>query len=162
MKTNKPRTHFKEGSVDVAPAANSSEGPVRRASITQHALVTQPFEGVDTVYDILAYAARTHGTRDAVGWRDVISIHEEEKEVKKTVDGKEVTEKKKWKYFELSDYKYMNYIELKESVYSLARAFVDIGITVDDVFNVYSQTRYDVPSLLLSVFLRYLVLTGNL
>ncbi len=103
--------------MDVAPAANSSEGPVRRASITQHALVTQPFEGVDTVYDILAYAARTHGTRDAVGWRDVISIHEEEKEVKKTVDGKEVTEKKKWKYFELSDYKYMNYIELKELRY---------------------------------------------
>ncbi|KAF8331604.1 long-chain-fatty-acid-CoA-ligase [Amanita rubescens] len=140
MKTNKPRAHFKEGSVDVAPAANSSEGPVRRASITHRTLVTQPFEGIDTVYDILAYAARTHGTRSAVGWRDIISIHEEEKEVKKTVDGKEVTEKKKWKYFELSDYKYMNYIELKESVYSLARAFVDIGITVDDVFNVYSQT----------------------
>jgi long-chain acyl-CoA synthetase len=140
VRTNKPQL-YKDGSADVSPPASSAEGPVRRASITKDALVTQPFEGLDTAYDVLAYAARIHGTRKAVGWRDVISIHEEEKEVKKTIDGKEVTEKKKWKYFELSDYKYITYIELRDTVYTLARAFVDIGIARDDVFNVYAQTR---------------------
>ena len=140
VRTNKPHI-YKEGSTDVSPPASSTEGPIRRASLTKDALVTQPFEGLETVYDVLLYATRIHGTRNAIGWRDIISIHEEEKEVKKTIDGKEVIEKKKWKYFELSDYKYMNYIELKDAVYSLARAFVDIGITKDDVVNVYAQTR---------------------
>ncbi|KAK2465148.1 hypothetical protein APHAL10511_002840 [Amanita phalloides] len=139
LRTLKPH-FFKEGSVDVAPPASSAEGPVRRVAITKDKLVTQPFEGIETLYDVLAYAARTHGTRNALGWRDIMNIHEEEKEVKKVVDGKEITEKKKWKYFELSDYKYMNYVELKEAVYSIARALVDVGITVDDVFNIYAQT----------------------
>lgn len=139
--TNKPQL-FKEGSVQVAPAEGAGQGPIHRCGITKEALVFQPFEGIDTVHDVLAYAARTHGTRNAMGWREIISIHEEEKEVKKVVDGKEITEKKKWKYFELSDYQYLNYIEVKDYVNSLARALVDIGISSDDVFNVYAQTRY--------------------
>ncbi|KAF8882829.1 long-chain-fatty-acid-CoA-ligase [Infundibulicybe gibba] len=137
--TNKPG-YFGKGSVEIAPAAAEGEGPTRRFAITSDRLVTQPFEGINTVYDVLAYASRTHGTRNALGWRDIIDIHEEVKEVKKTVDGKEVTEKKKWKYFQLSDYKYMNFIELKEAVSEVARALIDLGVTSDDVFNVYAQT----------------------
>ncbi|KAM6493472.1 long-chain-fatty-acid-CoA-ligase [Amanita muscaria] len=140
--TNRPLYH-KEGSVEVTPASGPGEGPIRRFAIHKDNLVTQPFEGIETVYDVLAYAARTHGTRNAVGWRDIVDIHEEEKEVKKVVGGKEVTEKKKWKYFELSDCKYMNYIEFKDAVCSLARAFVDIGITTEEVFNVYAQTSHN-------------------
>ena len=77
-----------------------------------------------------------------MGWRDTIRVIEEEKEVTKVVDGKEVTQKKLWKYFELSDYKYLDYIELKEAISEVSRALIDLGITKDDVFNVYSQTRY--------------------
>ncbi|KAJ4482377.1 hypothetical protein J3R30DRAFT_3699842 [Lentinula aciculospora] len=64
----------------------------------------------------------------------------EEKEMKKFVNGKEVVEEKKWKYFELSDYKYINFIELKEAVSEIARGLVEIGVTSDDVFNIFSQT----------------------
>ncbi|KAJ7748024.1 acetyl-CoA synthetase-like protein, partial [Mycena metata] len=37
----------------------------------------QPFAGIDTVYDVLQYVAKTHGTRDALGWRDIVdgAIH---------------------------------------------------------------------------------------
>jgi long-chain acyl-CoA synthetase len=94
------------------------------------------------VYDILEYVARTHGTRNALGWRDIVDMHEESKEVKKMVDGKEVVETKKWKYFELSDYKYISYVQLKEQVSEIARGLVDLGITEKDVFNIYAQTRY--------------------
>ncbi|KAJ3917928.1 hypothetical protein F5877DRAFT_79474 [Lentinula edodes] len=41
---------------------------------------SQPFEGIETVYNILEYAARTHGTRRALGWHEIVDIHEEEKE----------------------------------------------------------------------------------
>ncbi|KAJ3727394.1 long-chain-fatty-acid-CoA-ligase [Lentinula raphanica] len=137
--TSKPG-YFGKGSVEIAKAAGPDEGPIRRSAITSDRLVTQPFEGIETVYDIVEYATRTHGTRNALGWRDVVDIHEEEKEVKKFVGGKEVTETKKWKYFQLSDYKYINFIELKEAVSEIARGLVEIGVTSDDVFNIYAQT----------------------
>ncbi|GAW08625.1 long-chain-fatty-acid- -ligase [Lentinula edodes] len=137
--TNKPG-YFGKGSVEIGPAAGPGEGPIRRIAISSESLITQPFEGIKTVYDVLEYAARTHGTRRALGWRDIVDIHEEEKEVKKVVGGKEVTEKKKWKYFQLSDYKYINFIELKDAVSEIARGLVEIGVTSDDVFNIFSQT----------------------
>lgn len=144
VKTNKPG-HYGKGSVEVAPAAAPGEGPTRRLAITKDQLVTQPFEGIDTIFHIVEYAARVHGDRNALGWRDVIDVHEEEVDVKGIIDGKEVLEKKKWKYFQLSDYKYMNFIEVKEGVSEVARALIDLGVTTDDVFNVYAQTRYVPP-----------------
>lgn len=40
-----------------------------------------------------------------MGERELIKIHKEEKEITKTVEGKEVKDKKTWQYYELSDYK---------------------------------------------------------
>lgn len=133
---------YGKGSEEYEPPAREGEGPIRRNILSKDGLVTQPFEGIDTVYDVLSYAARTHGTRNALGWRDILEVHEEEKEVKKIVDGNEVIDKKKWKYFELSDYKYLNFVEVKEAVSEIARALIDLGVTAEDVFNVYAQTRY--------------------
>ncbi|KAJ7778653.1 long-chain-fatty-acid-CoA-ligase [Mycena maculata] len=137
--TNQPG-YYGKGSVQVAPPSADDEGPTRRLAISADKLVTQPFEGIDTVFDILEYAAKTHGTRDALGWRDIVDVHEEAKEVKKIIDGKEVTETKKWKYFQLSDYKYISYVELRDQISEIARGLVDMGITTDDVFNIYAAT----------------------
>ncbi|KAJ7918326.1 long-chain-fatty-acid-CoA-ligase [Mycena leptocephala] len=138
-KTNKPG-YYGKGSVEVTPPSADDEGPTRRLAISADRLVTQPFEGIDTVFDVLEYVAKTHGTRDALGWRDVVDVHEEAKEVKKFVDGKEVTETKKWKYFQLSDYKYISYVQLREQVGEIARGLVDLGLTTEDVFNIYAAT----------------------
>lgn len=133
--------YFGKGSVEVAPATAEGEGPTRRLAITAGSLVTQPFEGIDTVNDVLAYAARTHGTKKALGWRNIVDVHEEEKEVTKMVGGKQVKETKKWKYFQLSDYQYLSYLEVQEAVSELTRALVHLGVTSDRVLNIYSQTR---------------------
>ncbi|KAG6816768.1 hypothetical protein H0H93_007779 [Arthromyces matolae] len=137
--TNK-KGYYGAGSVEIGSPAAPGEGATRRSALSPETLVTQPFEGIDTVYDILCYAARVHGTRKAIGWRDVIDIVEEEKDVTKIVEGKEVTEKKKWKYFQLSDYKYINFVEIKEAVSEIARGLVELGVTTEDVFNVYAAT----------------------
>lgn len=137
MSKVKPNSYYGRGSVEV----DLNGEKVRRLARTADRLVTQPFEGIETTSDIIAYAARTHGTRNALGWRDVIAIHEEEKEVKKIVGGNEVTEKKTWKYFQLSDYKYINFVEVQERVSELARGLLYHGITADDVFNNYAATR---------------------
>jgi long-chain acyl-CoA synthetase len=159
--TNKPGFYGK-GSVEISPGA-PGEGGIRRCAIAQDNLVTQPFEGIDTVFDIVSYAARVHGSRNALGWRDVEKIVEEDKEVKKMVEGKEVTETKTWKYFQLSDYKYINFVEVKEAVSEIGRALIDLGVSTDDVFNVYAQTRYVFSEPPTTRFLtkKFLVRTGS-
>lgn len=131
--------YFGKGSV-VVPT--EGDGVVRRLAITADRLVTRPFEGIDVIPDIVSYTARTHGSRDALGWRNVVRIHEEEKEVKKMVGGKEVTETKKWKYFELSEFEYITFLDVQERILELARGLLHYGIRKTDVFNIYAQTRY--------------------
>ncbi|KAG6834367.1 hypothetical protein H0H93_010100 [Arthromyces matolae] len=132
--------YFGKGSVEVSPPAGPNEGAARRLAIACESLVTQPSEGVETVYDLLQYSARVHGEHRAVGWRDVIRIHEENRAVKKVVNEKEVVEIKTWKYFELSDYKYLSYIEFEAMVANVACALLELGVTSDNVFNIYAQT----------------------
>jgi long-chain acyl-CoA synthetase len=139
--TNKPG-FYGVGSVETSSPTGAGESGVRRLAISKDALVKQPSDGIETAYDILSHAARTHGNRDALGWRDIVNIVEEEKEVTKVVDGKEIVEKKKWKYFELSDYKYMSYLDIKAAVSEIGRGLVGLGVSKGDVFNVYAQTRY--------------------
>jgi long-chain acyl-CoA synthetase len=137
MSKVKPNSYYGLGSVEV----DSNGERARRLAIAADRLITIPSEGVLTVPDIVAYAARIHGTKNAMGWRDVIDIHEEEKEMKKVVGGKDVTEKKIWKYFQLSDYKYINFVDVQERVSEIARGLNHYGIIKDDVFNIYAATR---------------------
>ena len=131
----------KVASLSISDDAPVGETPVRRNSLHSNALVTRPLDGVSTVLDILRYAARVHGTRRAVGWRDVLDIHEEQKEVTKTVGGKTHTETKTWKYFQLSEYRYLNYVEVLDAAEEVGAGLLELGVTKDDVFNNYAQTR---------------------
>ena len=129
------------GSVEVGEA-KPGETRVRRLAMTKDTLTTKPPHGLETVCDVLDYAARTHGTKDSLGWRDIIDVHEEKKEVKKIVDGKEVTETKSWKYFQLSDYKFMSFIQVKEAAVEVAGGLLKLGIQRTDILNIYAATRY--------------------
>ena len=135
-----PNESWGKGSVEIGPSANSGESGVRRLEKTKDRLVTAPVEGVHTVHDVLQYTARTHGTRNAFGYRDVTNIIEEQKEVTKMVGGKEVKETKTWKYFQLSDYKYVTHLELKTIVSEVSRGLLKLGVQKNDVFNIYAQT----------------------
>ncbi|KAG2005528.1 long-chain-fatty-acid-CoA ligase [Coprinopsis cinerea AmutBmut pab1-1] len=139
LSTLKPG-YYGEGSVQVAPAAGPGEGPVFRCALSKDGLPERPVDGIKTVYDVLTYATRTHGAHKAMGWRNIVDTIEEEKEVTKTVGGEQVKEKKKWKYFQLSEYQYINYIELQEIVSEIARGLHHLGITENDIFNIYAQT----------------------
>ena len=135
-----PNESWGKGSVDIGPSPSTGESRIRRLEKTKDRLVTGPVEGIHTVHDVLLYAARTHGTRNAYGYRDIIDVIEEQKEVTKTVGGKEVKEMKTWKFFQLSDYKYITYIQLKDIVSEVARGLLKLGIQKNDVFNIYAQT----------------------
>lgn len=74
------------------------------------------------------------------------------------VRGKEVTENKKWTLYEMSDYKYITYKEVRSCVFSIsgvaegvaqlgesikdiASGLIELGITSKDRLNIYSSTR---------------------
>ena len=83
---------------------------------------------------------------NTLGLRDTIRVVEEEKEVTKVIVGKEVTKKKLWKCFELSDYKCLSFTKIKEAISEIPRALIDLDITKDDVFKAYAQTRCVAPA----------------
>jgi long-chain acyl-CoA synthetase len=130
-----------KGTVEIGPTAPQGESRVRRLEKTKDRLVSGPMEGIDTVHDVLLHASRTHGERNAYGYRDIIDTIEEQKEVTKTVGGKEVKETKTWKYFQLSDYKYISYLEFKTGVSEVSRGLLKLDVKKGDVFNIYAQTR---------------------
>ncbi|PPQ88125.1 hypothetical protein CVT25_004881 [Psilocybe cyanescens] len=138
----RPPNHFGSGSVEItSPVSGSGEGAVRRLAVTSTQLVERPHPSVSTIPDVVAYAARTYGTKyNAVGWRDTIKVHEEIREVVSVVNGKEVKQKKTWKLLELSDYKFLNFLEFAEAVGEVRNGLLRLGITKEDVVNVYSQT----------------------
>ncbi|KAF8880095.1 long-chain-fatty-acid-CoA-ligase [Gymnopilus junonius] len=140
-KAARPKGYFGKGTVEVAPPERPGEGGIRRLEVEKDALVTEPVPGVSTIPDIISYAAQEHGQKRALGWRDVTNIHEEKKQTEKVVDGRETTETKTWKYFELSDYHYMDYSQFRDAISEIARALVDFGIGSDDVFDIFAQTR---------------------
>ena len=90
--------------------------------------------------DVLYYTAREHANRKAFGWRDILETHVEEKEVQKTIDGKKSTELCKWTHFELSAYKWVNYLQVKEYAVDLAKGLVDLGVKPSQIFNIYART----------------------
>lgn len=105
---------------------------------------TEPAPGIDTVHDLLLYAAKTHGSKKGFASRDIIKVITEEKEVTKRVGGKEHKEMKKWNYFKLSPYNWMTYEgfldKVKEIGAGLRVLAADDGRESEKFFNIYSQT----------------------
>jgi long-chain acyl-CoA synthetase len=87
-------------------SAGQNESGIRRATHTKDRLLSEPVPGVTTVSDILDYNARKYGDKSSMGWHDILDVIEEEKEITRNVDGKEVKEKRKWKYFKLGEFPY--------------------------------------------------------
>ncbi|SCZ97936.1 BZ3500_MvSof-1268-A1-R1_Chr3-3g06468 [Microbotryum saponariae] len=125
---------------DIGPEAVKGQGQIRRYLQTKEALTERPAPHINVVADILASSVKRFGDRPALGWRDLLRMHEEEKEVTKKVGNETVTETKKWSYFELSDYKYMSYNELASKVKAAASALVEAGHSSKTIFNIYAST----------------------
>lgn len=75
-----------------------------------------------------------------MGWRDVVRTHDENKEITKKVEGKEVKQTKTWQYYELSNYKYLTYDEFEERIQHASSGLVNLGLSKDTRFNIYATT----------------------
>ncbi|GAA5869237.1 hypothetical protein JCM16303_000403 [Sporobolomyces ruberrimus] len=128
------------GSVEVGPEPKQGEGRVRRCNLSPDQLVTTPHKDIKVVADVLPYVCSKYGKMDGFGYRDVLDTIKEEKEVTKTVGGKEVKETKTWQYFKLGEYKWWTYDHFNSLVKAAQGGLIKSGCSRSNVFNLYAAT----------------------
>ncbi|PGH23591.1 hypothetical protein AJ80_02371 [Polytolypa hystricis UAMH7299] len=105
-------------------------------------LISKPEDSINTIFDIVKRASNKFGSARCLGWRDLINTHKEIKKVKKLVDGKEQMVDKEWTYFELGEYKYINYLEYEKLTLELGAGLRKLGLAKGDRLHLYAGTSY--------------------
>jgi long-chain acyl-CoA synthetase len=104
-------------------------------------LLSQPEEGISTLFDIVRRSAQKFGDAKAVGSRKLIKMHHEIKKVKKVIDGREQEVEKKWTYFELGEYTYLSYRQYEQLSLQIGAGFRKLGMVKDDRVFIFAATR---------------------
>ncbi|CAL9731954.1 long-chain-fatty-acid--CoA ligase 1 [Monosporozyma unispora] len=136
---------MKQYSVEVAPPANRHEtGERRNAKVAKQPLLRPIGMKCSTVYEFAIECFSRNKNMKAMGYRDIIDIHEEIKLVEKRVDGKMTKVEKKWLYFELSPYKYETFHQLIDNLHNIGRGLVKIGLNphTDDRLHIFASTSH--------------------
>lgn len=135
---------YKRGPYSVeAPGFKKVEGETipRRNIRTKDKLAVTPEEGVNTTYDVVTRASKKFGNAKALGKRRLLKTHEENKKVKKTIDGKEQEVDKKWTYYELSKYEYMSFVEYEQLVHNVGSGLRKLGLQSPDRVHLFAATH---------------------
>ncbi|GAB1209803.1 hypothetical protein APSETT445_008584 [Aspergillus pseudonomiae] len=112
----------------------------RRLPAAKDGLIVIPVEGVETTYDVFRRSARVFGNAKAVASRRLIKTHEENKKVKKVIDGVEKEVDKKWTYFEMSPYSYKSFVEYEQMALQLGAGLKKLGLQTGDKIHLYGAT----------------------
>lgn len=121
--------------------ANPGEGPIRRSILSPNALLTQPAEGVETLYDVLQYASTSFKDRKGFGYRHLQDTITTKKQVAKVVDGIEKQETKTWTFFQLSEYHHYTYGQAAEITKHVGAGLRHIGLKRGDKLQISASTR---------------------
>jgi hypothetical protein len=122
--------------------ANPGEGPVRRSILSPSSLMTTPAEGVETLFDILDYAAKTFKDRKGFGYRKLEDTISTTKQITKIIDGVETKQDKTWTYFQLSPYHHYTYDEALTISKDIGAGLVQLGLKKGAKVQISASTRY--------------------
>jgi long-chain acyl-CoA synthetase len=125
--------------VSGSPQVEGETVPRRNANFASK-LLSQPEEGIDTIFDFVKHAASKFGDQKAVGSRTLIKKHHETKKVKKVVNGELQHVDKSWTYFELSGYKYLSFTEYETQVLQVGAGFRKLGLEAPDRVHMFAST----------------------
>ncbi|KAI8923411.1 hypothetical protein BC831DRAFT_403765 [Entophlyctis helioformis] len=119
-------------------------GVPRRSVLEPTSDYLQPHPNVRTLYDILKHGAETFKpSHKLFGTRELLRMVEEEKMVTKVVGGVETTEKKVWKYFELSGYSWITYKDAFATAAQIGAGLRKLGLGVQDKVTLFASTSRD-------------------
>jgi long-chain acyl-CoA synthetase len=114
----------------------------RRNITSKSSLCWQPTANIETVFDIVKYAAAKYGNKKALGSRKLVKKHLEIKKLKKIINGVAQEVDKKWTFFEMSSYEYVSYTEHETLVEKVGSAFRALGMDSSDKVHLFASTRY--------------------
>ncbi|CAK7894792.1 long-chain-fatty-acid--CoA ligase 1 [[Candida] anglica] len=128
--------------VPVGEAKAGETAPRRRTAQKDAALVRPLDSKASTLPEFFEESVKKNGTRNAMGWRDLIDIHVEKKEITKVVKGKEQTVEKEWIFYENSPYRYLSYPDLLTLINDYGRGLVALGLkpNQEDKVHIFAQT----------------------
>lgn len=118
------------------------EGIPRRHPQSIDGLRNRMEPDIATTYDIVKRGAAKFGDAQAVGSRKLIQLHEEQKMVKKMIDGVEQEIPKKWLYYEMSGYTYLSFKEYLARVNIVGSGLKALGLHKEDRVQIFAATRY--------------------
>ena len=125
----------REYSINVTHDSVPGETPIRRSIKAPYELMKTPAVGVETLYDVLQYAASSYKHRRGFGYRKLEQTFHEEK----AASGSE--KPKKWTYFQLSSYHYFTYQEAAELTRMLGAGLRKLGMKKGDKLHIFASTR---------------------
>ncbi|KAL9013581.1 MAG: hypothetical protein Q9173_001744 [Seirophora scorigena] len=137
-----PRTSAKGPFTVEASGYEPKDGETipRRHPDSRDKLRTTPSDDVKTIFDILKRSADKFGNAKAVGSRRNIKTHVENKKVKRVIDGQEQEVDKEWTFFELSEYKYISFVEYERMALDIGAGLRKLGLVKGDRLHLYAGT----------------------
>ncbi|EMF13692.1 acyl-CoA synthetase [Sphaerulina musiva SO2202] len=138
-----PKMYKKPPFTAEAPGVQKVDGETvpRRNIRTKDQLKNTPNPDVCTIFDIVTQSSKKYGNAKALGKRRLIKLHEENKKVKKLVDGQEKEVDKKWTYYELSPYEYLSFTEYEQMVLNVGCGFRALGMKPQDRVHIFAATH---------------------
>jgi long-chain acyl-CoA synthetase len=113
----------------------------RRNAKSYEKLVTQPADGINTLFDIVRWSAKKYGDARAIGTRKLLKTHHEMTKVKKVIDGKVQEVDKNWSFFEMSGYSYLSFKEYETLVLQIGAGLRKLGLVERDRVHMFAATR---------------------
>lgn len=119
------------------PVGNAKPGetaPRRNYKVKDGAVIKPPGYKCSTVFEFFNETVQNHG-KDKLcqGWRDLIDIHSETKQVTKLINGEKKTVDKNWLFYEKSDYKYITFGQLQSLIQFYGKGLINIGLNHSNV-----------------------------
>jgi long-chain acyl-CoA synthetase len=126
-----------------APGYRAVKGETipRRNIKSPEELVSQPEDGIETVFDIVKRGATKFGDLKAMGWRTLLKTHHDTKKVKKLVDGQVQEVDKNWTFFEMSGYRYISFKEYETLILQVGAGLRKLGFEKADRVHLFAATR---------------------
>ncbi|KAF9950902.1 long-chain fatty acid-CoA ligase [Mortierella alpina] len=125
---------------DVGPEEVKGETRIRRSIQAIDKLMDSPSSDIKTLYDVIQYSAKVRPNLNAIGYRKIVKMIQEEKEITKMVGGEPVKEKKTWKYFKLSGYHFLTYKDTKAVIDSIGSGLRKWGVEPKEKITVFGAT----------------------
>ncbi|KAI8098295.1 uncharacterized protein B0P05DRAFT_482680 [Gilbertella persicaria] len=135
------------------------ENHIYRSHHAEHGFVSTPLypklkKEECTIAKVWKETVKNNSYKPVFGYRPLINIHFKESKPKNPED-----KPKKWSYFELGDYEWMNYREANEKVEKIAYTLQQHGLKNGDIVILFCKTRAEWMMTALACFTLGLVIT---